>query len=1039
MSSLKQRSGLFSVSVTDRRRLEVMLSMHMEKQKAAARAGAGSRAWGESELEVRLQGVSLSAEFAARCFLQSGMRLVGAARSEVSVYDSGVRMVRNPDTGAEIWEEKKQNGLHVMLVPKDLRQYSKMPRAKIVLATETPLSSQRVRLEMVRRKKVLERHKTTKKFSVDVSHKGAERALYAEIHLSSVNTSGRRESATEVEIEFSFLAFDQGAPRRAVGELCSAVRAVYDALFANAMRARLDPAAGGDRTLDVDVKKHGFLSWTEPVSGSRELDALLRAVRGEPKPYSLAKSDLRDVFVGQQSPRQGRKRLVAYAVTNKLDGMKVRLVLMRGEKPRLVVGRAKTRVVTAANAWKHEACVLDCEAYRDRLWCFDVALVDGTTRIQKHNLTARLAKMEAVAALVNAEVSRSLDVWRVTVKTFFSAGSVYENLQKSRACVARQRSGSGGSAGLDNDGFIFVQTSGGYMDRQWKWKPPYMQTIDMRVEKTPSGLYDLLVAFPDKNGHMDYKGSNTSGIAISRWQWDRIGLRSDEAGKGQIVEFSYKVSTGWEPLVWRSDKRKANFFITARSVWDNILEPLGERELVELLRVLCEVTWRQFHNKKKMDALLAFLSGGETVLDIGIGRGGDIGKFMRAGAKKVFGIDPNEANLAELEKRMAGLSGKSPLKAFFETSVKVRLGDGGDVADVGALMGGADAAHSADVVTSMFSLTFFFDTLEGIHALVSVVDWALKPGGYFMGVTMDGSAIQTLLEGTDAGQTNCSLAPLCIEKRYGGADPLVGRTVVVNVEERGTMVEEQTEWLVYESVLTELFAAKDIELVMWEPFLDRTRRGPVAEMEMDLLGKDARNIVAVQSSFAFRKRGGGPPLFPELVSPSAGRLGLGSVQPNWMSDMTAPIVKAVGVIRALGEQQNWGLWSGVLRVSQLAVKATRIYFVLEVAGVMSLPDLAKPAQGMDATAVAVEFGKGSLDAAVRLRVAAQLRTQAQNGYYMSPEAAENTNSKMTRGFVWCIEQAFLEARDRAAARVAKELETGTLSAAEQQAIVAAVL
>ena len=1025
--SNKPKGSLFSISLGDKRTLESMLNVHMEKQRAAFLNGRVNIGWGESELEVRLQNVNMSKEYASSCFLKSGMRKMGSSKSEVSVYSDGVRMVRNPDTGAEIWEQKVQNGRAVFLVPKNTR----MPKAKIVLATETPIPAQRVRLERARRRDALLRRKATTKFRMAGISGGT---LVAEVHLSSVESSregSRPSTSVEVEIEFSFLAFDRNALKKSAAELCGAVRTVYDALFSG-KRESARPGESAPST-EESPKKHGFLSWSSLLSRDDGTSALLREIRSEPKPHSLSKKDVLDIF-SARTKGSDQRRLVGYAVTNKLDGMKVRLVLERGRRPRLAVGRGEIRRIDSAGPWKHGNCVLDCEAYRNRLWCFDVGLAHGSTRIQERGLLDRLAVAREVSSLVNAEVSRNLEVWNVEVKTFFSEGTVYENLEKSRVCVARQRSGDDG---LDNDGFIFAKLAGVYKEVQWKWKPPYMQTIDMRVRKMPSGLYDLLVATSKDHAPLVYRGARTTGVAISRWQWRRVGLSEEEAGSGQIVEFSFRVSTGWEPLVWRSDKQKANYITTAQNVWDNVVNPLGERELVEMLRGLCMLSWRQFNNRKKTEVLRDFMAGGERVLDVGIGRGGDLGKFMRAGAKEIFGIDPSQENLQELRRRMQSLSARSPLKTFYLDSVKMAQGDGADLDAVASLLG-RGGEHSVDLVTSMFSLTFFFDSLQSVKALVSAIDYALKPGGYFVGVTMDGTATHQLLEETAEGQKNCALEPMCITKRYRESSPLVGRTVVVDIEEEGTMVKEQTEWLVYESVLQDMLSQRGIDLMMWQPFVRPAllKRGSA---ELDLLGNDARRIASLQSSFAFRKSGGSEFAPPPIASPSARRLGLGSVPRNVVSGMAGATAKAAHVLGNLDSQKNWGLWSGVLRVSQLAIRASRIYFALEVSGVLEVGELARPAGGMDAPSVAMEFGRGTLRASVGSRVAASLQKKAAAGFFMNPRTVQITNFRITSEFVWYIEQAFLEARQRTVMRVVGELERGTIGPEEHRAILGAVL
>jgi len=53
-------------------------------------------------------------------------------------------------------------------------------------------------------------------------------------------------------------------------------------------------------------------------------------------------------------------------------------------------------------------------------------------------------------------------------------------------------------------------------------------------------------------------------------------------------------------------------------------------------------------------------------------------------------------------------------------------------------------------VTCMFALQFFFKDEGTLRTLLKMVAVALKPGGYFLGCTVDGSSVLDLLKGKDS-------------------------------------------------------------------------------------------------------------------------------------------------------------------------------------------------------------------------------------------------------------------------------------------------
>lgn len=123
-----------------------------------------------------------------------------------------------------------------------------------------------------------------------------------------------------------------------------------------------------------------------------------------------------------------------------------------------------------------------------------------------------------------------------------------------------------------------------------------------------------------------------------------------------------------------------------------------------------------------------------SVLDVGSGRGGDIGKWCRYRPRLYLGLDASAASVEEAQRRHQKLvsSGRGGLIASF-VAVDVRteslpIPDGG-----------------ADIASLQFSLQFAFDTEAGAKHLISELARAVRPGGIVIAMLPDGDRLASIL------------------------------------------------------------------------------------------------------------------------------------------------------------------------------------------------------------------------------------------------------------------------------------------------------
>ena len=273
-----------------------------------------------------------------------------------------------------------------------------------------------------------------------------------------------------------------------------------------------------------------------------------------------------------------------------------------------------------------------------------------------------------------------------------------------------------------------------------------------------------------------------------------------------IVEFRYEITRDagwrWVPLRVRYDKTAdlrsggknyGNAYHVANSNWHTIHNPITTEMLttetgipdelgdddVYYNRVTNKTTTRalrDFHNlyvKKKLIKSVAVR--GNTLIDLAVGMGGDISKWIDAKLRFVFGIDISKDNI---ENRLKGacaryLNYKKQFKrmpsALFvsgNSSVNIRNGDGifsdRDKITTKAVFGkGAKneaelgkgvykqfgiGASGFDICSIQFAMHYMFENLNTLNNFLRNVSETTKVGGYFIGTCYDGSKVFSMLK-----------------------------------------------------------------------------------------------------------------------------------------------------------------------------------------------------------------------------------------------------------------------------------------------------
>jgi len=187
---------------------------------------------------------------------------------------------------------------------------------------------------------------------------------------------------------------------------------------------------------------------------------------------------------------------------------------------------------------------------------------------------------------------------------------------------------------------------------------------------------------------------------------------------------------------------------------------------------------RELHNfiKETLIAGTSFLYLSEhpkeriNLLDIDDGRGGDMFKWAKAGIKSVFGFDKSRESIESINPFNQGAKERYS-KVKLPVDIVYTVGDASQPSD--ELKAEIEAFKkkrkigSFQIVSCQFAMHYFFKKEEDIRQVLQLVSGLLKPGGYFIGTTVDGSKITRLL-GKEKSFNNTLLS---LTKKYKAMVP----------------------------------------------------------------------------------------------------------------------------------------------------------------------------------------------------------------------------------------------------------------------------
>ena len=288
-------------------------------------------------------------------------------------------------------------------------------------------------------------------------------------------------------------------------------------------------------------------------------------------------------------------------------------------------------------------------------------------------------------------------------------------------------------------------------------------------------------------------------------------LENEVIEDNTIVEFRYmmdgKSGWKWQPLRVRYDKTAdlrtggknfGNAYHVANSNWHSIHNPITN----DMIRTGADIPQnvedsdvyynvkagdsltrglRDFHNKfVKKTLIMKTTSPGNTLIDLAVGKGGDMTKWIAAKLKFVFGIDISRDNI---QNRLDGACArylnfkkkftKMPSALFVtgNSAVNIRNTDaiytdkgkqitnavfGKGAKDVKDLGKGVHRVYGVgeggfDVCSIQFAIHYMFESAETLQNFLRNVSETTRKGGFFIGTSYDGRSIFKMLSRKERG------------------------------------------------------------------------------------------------------------------------------------------------------------------------------------------------------------------------------------------------------------------------------------------------
>lgn len=361
----------------------------------------------------------------------------------------------------------------------------------------------------------------------------------------------------------------------------------------------------------------------------------------------------------------------------------------------------------------------------------------------------------------------------------------------------------------------------------------------------------------------------------------------------------------WKPIRTR-DNPQPNDFLTAVNVWNCIHNPItlemittGDFEAnnddiyynrnIKRDNKKC-VSMYDFHSYTKKQLIKTNTIGDKNLLDLSVGRGGDINHWIDADVNNFVGIDVSKDGLISDNGACNRILNKSIehkkiAENYFiiwgDSSKNLTNGEGGkdelhkyyldvlygniDIDDIKSSklkkmynIANIKKGNGFDVVSCQFSVHYFFKNKEMLNMFLNNVSMSLKKGGRFIGTCLDGSLVFDELKDKEYivssdKETLCwKIIKKYKNKEFNGNETSLGMPIDVYNESIGVSFEE---YLVHFDYFIELCSSFNLKLIEKKNFSQIFDEIPVNVKYGNIknITDDLKKYSFLNNSFVFEK------------------------------------------------------------------------------------------------------------------------------------------------------------------------------------------
>jgi mRNA (guanine-N7-)-methyltransferase len=185
------------------------------------------------------------------------------------------------------------------------------------------------------------------------------------------------------------------------------------------------------------------------------------------------------------------------------------------------------------------------------------------------------------------------------------------------------------------------------------------------------------------------------------------------------------------------------------------------------------IAMRDLHNwikRTMINVSRTFFKKECHLLDIAVGRGGDLDKWNKAGITSVFGFDANEESINSIDPFNAGA--KQRASTFNGLNVKLHFEVGNAIRPTTQLLNNIEVwlkqngTSGFQIISCQFALHYFFEKESDLKIVMGLVSKYLVKGGFFIGTTTNGNAIRSFFKARKSKEVSKNLFTIKIDKFF---------------------------------------------------------------------------------------------------------------------------------------------------------------------------------------------------------------------------------------------------------------------------------